>query len=249
MTKPGTALVTGASSGIGAAIVRALAAAGWTVHALARRAERLETLAAETGCVVHTADVRDTAAMAAAVAAATPDLLVNNAGLGAGITGLTGASEEEIAQTIDTNVTAVLQLLRLTLPGMVARKRGYVVNIGSVAGMYPAVSAVYGASKGAVRLMSQNLRIELRGTGVRVTELCPGRVSTEFYDVAVTDPDLRKRLKATGIRELSPEDIAEAVVYAVSTPAHVNVQTIELQPVEQSFGGVTVSPVDWEGRE
>ena len=179
----------------------------------------------------------------------TPDLLVNNAGLGAGITGLATATSEEVAQTIDTNVTAVLELMRLTLPGMIARRRGHVVNLGSVAGLYPLVSAVYGASKGAVRLMSQNLRLELRGTGVRVTEICPGRVSTEFYDAAVPDPAARDRIKTTGIRELSPDDIAEAILYAVSAPAHVNVSTIELQPVEQTFGGAQFDHIDWEDKE
>jgi NADP-dependent 3-hydroxy acid dehydrogenase YdfG len=245
----GSALVTGASSGIGAAVVRKLAAAGWEVHALARRAERLAALARETGCVPHIGDVRDGAAMERVVAGLAPDLLVNNAGLGAGITGLTGASREEVAQTIETNVTAVLELLRLVLRGMIARKRGHVVNIGSVAGLYPLVSAVYGASKGAVRLMSQNLRLELRGTGIRVTEICPGRVSTEFYDVAVADPATRDRLKHTGIRELTPEDVADAILYAVSAPPHVTVATIELQPVEQSFGGLHLDPIDWEGRQ
>ena len=249
MTIPRTALVTGASSGIGAALVRRLAAEGWEVHALARRAARLQALANETGCTVHAVDMRDGAALAKVAASVTPDLVVNNAGLGAGITGLIGATREEIAQTIDTNVTAVLDLLRLTLPGMIARKRGHIVNLGSVAGLYPITSAVYGASKGAVRLMSQNLRLELRGTGIRVTEICPGRVSTEFYDAAVQDENLRDSLKDTRIRELSPDDIAEAVLYAVTTPAHVNVQTIELQPVEQSYGGVTFDRLDWEDRE
>ena len=246
MTRTGTALVTGASSGIGAAVVRKLSANGWQVHALARRASRLQALASETGCTPHALDIRDGEALEALMANLTPDLLVNNAGLGAGITGLVTATREDIAQTIDTNVTAVLDLLRLTLPGMIARGRGHVVNLGSVSGLYPIVSVVYGASKGAVRLMSQNLRLELRGTGVRVTEICPGRVSTEFYDAAVPDPATRDGLKTTGIRELSPGDIADAILYAVSAPAHVNVSTIELQPVEQTYGGVHFDPLDWE---
>ncbi|MHA1530026.1 MAG: SDR family oxidoreductase [Alphaproteobacteria bacterium] len=249
MTTKRSALVTGASSGIGAAVVRSLAANGWQVHALARRAARLQTLADETGCTPHALDIRDGAALERLMAGLAPDLLVNNAGLGAGITGLASATSDEVAQTIDTNVTAVLELLRLTLPGMIARRRGHVVNLGSVAGLYPTVSAVYGASKGAVRLMSQNLRLELRGTGVRVTEICPGRVSTEFYDAAVPDPAARERIKTTGIRELDPGDVAEAILYAVSAPAHVNVSTIELQPVEQTFGGVGLDPIDWEGDE
>ncbi len=249
MTTTRTALVTGASSGIGEAVVRKLAANGWEVHALARRAARLQALADETGCTPHALDIRDGAALERLMAGLALDLLVNNAGLGAGITGLTCATREEVARTIDTNVTAVLELLRLTLPGMVGRGRGHVVNLGSVAGLYPLVSAVYGASKGAVRLLSQNLRLELRGTGVRVTEICPGRVSTEFYDAAVPDPATRERIKTTGIREISPDDIAEAILYAVSAPAHVNISTIELQPVEQTFGGAQFDPIDWEANE
>ncbi|MEO1458034.1 MAG: SDR family oxidoreductase [Pseudomonadota bacterium] len=239
-------LVTGASSGIGRATVTALAAEGARVHALARRAERLAALAAETGAVPHAVDMTDTAALEALAGRIAPDVLVNNAGLGAGIAGLEGAAEDEVARTIGVNVTALLQALRLFLPGMRARGRGHVVNIGSVAGLYPIMSTVYGASKGAVRQISRNLRIELRGTGIRVTEIQPGRVSTEFYDAAIPDDaQTRDRLKTTGVRELSPEDIAGAVLYAVGAPAHVNISAIEIQPVEQSYGGVSFDPVDW----
>jgi 3-hydroxy acid dehydrogenase / malonic semialdehyde reductase len=237
------AIVTGASAGIGAGVVRRLSEAGWAVHAVARRADRLQALADETGCAAHAVDVRDGAALERLAAGLEADLVVNNAGLGAGITGLATASREDVARTIETNVTAALELLRLTLPGMIARGRGHVVNIGSVAALYPTGSAIYGASKAAIRLMSQNLRLELRGTGVRVTEICPGRVSTEFYDVAIPDAEARARAKATGIRELSPADIGAAVLYAVSAPAHVNVSMIELQPVEQTYGGVSFDPV------
>ncbi|MEM7496684.1 MAG: SDR family oxidoreductase [Pseudomonadota bacterium] len=236
-------LVTGASSGIGAAIVRRMAGAGWTVHAMARRAERLEALAAETGCSVHAADVRDTDALAGLVPEIGAGALVNNAGLGAGIDGLVDAPAAAVAQTIETNVTGALQMTRLALPAMIAKGRGHVVNMGSVAGLYPINSAIYGASKGAVHLMSMNLRIELRGTGVRVTEINPGRVSTEFYDASVTDPSRRAALKETGIEELRPRDIAEAVHFALTAPPNVNVSLIELQPLEQSFGGVRFDPV------
>ena len=238
-------LVTGASSGIGRATVTAFAAEGARVHALARRAERLAALAAETGAVPHAVDMTDTAALEALAGRIAPDVLVNNAGLGAGIAGLEGAAEDEVARTIGVNVTALLQALRLFLPGMRARGRGHVVNIGSVAGLYPIMSTVYGASKGAVRQISRNLRIELRGTGIRVTEIQPGRVSTEFYDAAIPDDaQTRDRLKTTGVRELSPEDIAGAVLYAAGAPAHVNISAIEIQPVEQSYGGVSFDPVD-----
>jgi 3-hydroxy acid dehydrogenase / malonic semialdehyde reductase len=243
------AIVTGASSGIGAAVAHGLAGSGWEVHAIARRAERLKALADASGVVPHAVDVRDSAALERLTAGLQPELVVNNAGLGAGFAGLATATREDVERTIGTNVTSVLELLRLTLPGMIGRGRGHIVNIGSVAGLYPTVSAIYGASKGAVRLMGQNLRLELRGTGIRITEICPGRVSTEFYDAAVPDAELRARMKTTGIRELSPADVAAAVLYAVSAPAHVNVSTIELQPVEQTYGGVSFSPVDWPARD
>ncbi len=237
-----TVLVTGASSGIGAATVRAMAAAGHTVHAAARRADRLDALAAETGCTALALDVNDAAAVAR-LADLEVDVLVNNAGIGNAIDGLVNADPADIALTLDTNVKALALVTRAVLPGMIARKGGHVVNVGSVAGIYPTVSAVYGASKGAVHMFSQNLRIELRGTGVRVTTIAPGRVRTEFYDAAIPDPARRDPLKETGIRELDPEDIAGAIRYAVDAPPHVNLSMIEVQPLEQSFGGVSFDTV------
>lgn len=243
-----TALVTGASAGIGWATVKALAAAGASVHAVARRADRLADLSRECGCVVHALDVSEVAAVEALGERVAPDILINNAGLGAGIDGLARASAQDVAQTIGVNVTALLQVLRVFLPGLRARKHGggHIVNIGSVAGLYPNLSAIYGGSKGAVHMISRNLRLELRGAGVRVTEICPGRVSTEFYDAAIpADAETRDRLKITGVRELAPRDVADAILYALSAPAHVNVSTIELQPLEQSFGGANLDPIDW----
>ncbi|MEM6624110.1 MAG: SDR family oxidoreductase [Pseudomonadota bacterium] len=228
----GTALVTGASSGIGEACVRALTAAGWRVLAMARRAEPLQALCSDTGATPLIADVRDTDAVAAVLQGQAVDLLVNNAGLGAGMSGLVGASAEDLERTIDTNVRALLDVTRQVLPGMTARHRGHVVNLGSVAGLYPINSAVYGGSKGAVHLISQNLRLELRGTGIRVSEICPARVATEFFQVAI-GKDVE-----VPITILSPEDIAEAVMFAVEAPDHVNVSMIEIQPVEQSFGAI-----------
>ena len=244
MTKK--ALVTGASSGIGAATVRALRDAGMEVWAMARRADRLEALAAETGCHSVVADVQDGPALERAVSGLAPDVLVNNAGLGAGITGLVGASREDLEKTIGTNVTALLDICRLVLPGMIQRGTGHIVNLGSVAGLYPINSTVYGGSKGAVHLISQNLRIELRGKGIRVTEINPGRVSTEFFAVAVPDAKASGIDTAPPIRELTAHDIAESIRYAVTAPAHVNVSMIELQPTEQTFGATRFDPLDWK---
>ncbi|MEM7745876.1 MAG: SDR family oxidoreductase [Pseudomonadota bacterium] len=236
------AVVTGASSGIGAGIVRTLAAAGIEVHALARRPDRLAALSAETGCTTHMVDVTDTVRLAEVMGSLQPDILVCNAGRGAGFEGLASTSHDTLAATIEINVTALLDTIRLALPGMIERGRGHVVTMGSVSGLYPSVSSIYGGAKGAVTLIGQDLRLELRGTGIRVTDIRPGRVTSEFYDVAVDDPDLRVRTKATGIRELVPEDIARAVLYAVTAPSHVNVSAIEIQPIEQTYGGTQFDP-------
>jgi len=119
-------------------------------------------------------------------------------------------------------------------------------GLGSTAALYPSVSAVYGGSKAAVAMIARNLRLELRGTGLRVTDVRPGRVRTEFYDAAIGDPAAAARAKDTGILDLSPADVAAAVLYAVEAPPHVNVSAIELQPVEQTYGGVFFDPVPEE---
>jgi NADP-dependent 3-hydroxy acid dehydrogenase YdfG len=239
----GSALVTGASSGIGAAVVRRLCARGLTVHAMARRQQRLDALAEETGCVSHVLDVRDTPRLSQVISGLDADIVVNNAGLGRGFGKLHEARAEDIDTTIDTNVRAAIHVLRVSLPGMLSRNRGHIVNMSSVAGLYPIASPVYGASKSALHQLTQNLRLELAGSRVRLSEICPGRVSTEFFDAAIDDPEKRAAVKETGINELTAEDIADAVVYALDAPWRVNVSLIELQPTEQVFGGMNLAPV------
>ena len=237
-----TALVTGASSGIGAAIVRALRASGREVIAMARRRERLDALAAETGCEARALDLRDFDAADALVREVAPTILVNNAGTGHGIAGLEKAGEDDLAVSVETNVLAPLRLTRAALPAMRERGGGHVVMLGSIAGLYPIVSAAYGASKGAVHLMSQNLRVELRGSGVRVTEIAPGRVASEFYEAGNLADEDRERMGRTQIRELMPDDVARAVLFAVDSPPHVNIGLIELTPTEQALGGIHMVP-------
>lgn len=238
----GTVLITGASSGIGAGVVEVLSEAGFAVHATARRADRLAALAERTGCVTHVADVTDLVAMARIVEAMAPDVLVLNAGRGAGFEGVAGTDPAIIAETVEINFTAVLQLLHIALPGMIARGRGHIVTMGSVAALYPSVSALYGSTKAAVAMIARNLRLELGGTGLRVTDIRPGRVASEFYDMAM-EPEKAAAAKATGIRELQPRDVGAAVRYAVTAPWHINVSAIELQPLEQSYGGMGIVPV------
>lgn len=239
----GIALVTGASSGIGAATVRVLAEAGWRVVATARRSDRLEALARETGCVPVTLDVTQGDAVRRVGVSEPFDLIVNNAGLGRAMGAIWEASDSDVERTIDTNVRGVVNVIRAVVPGMVERGRGHIVNMSSVLALYPGPAALYGATKGAVRLLSQDLRLELRGTGIRVTEICPGRVATEFYDVALDDPSAAATAKDSGIHDVTPGDVAHAVLYAVSAPWRVNVSTIEIVPTEQTYGGSQFSPV------
>lgn len=240
------AVVTGASSGIGAATALRLAGDGYRVHAMARRAERLEHLvdASQGRCQAHVVDVRHFESLADLLSGLGPiDVLVNNAGLGRVGTTLADGSPDDINRSVDTNVTAMLVACQAALPAMIERRLGHVVNIGSMAGLYPTSGAVYGATKAAVSQLSSNLRLELRGTGVRVTEICPGRVSTEFYDVAIDDPTRRAAVKESGIDEVSAEDVADAIAYAVGVAPNVNINRIELQPTEQTYGGVSFDPI------
>ena len=230
-------LVTGATAGIGRAIVERLAADGHDVTAVARRADRLEDLAARTGCRAEAGDVTDLARMTDIVAAARPQVLVNNAGIGLGISGLHRIGIADIDRAIRTNLTSAIQLTHLALPAMRAEGAGHVVNMGSIAGLHTMISALYGAGKAAMHLFSQNLRQEVLGTGIRVTEICPGRVTSEFYDDATGNIEATD-MGAPPIRGLDPEDVADAVAYALSAPAHVNISTIELLPVGQAVGGV-----------
>lgn len=237
-------LVTGASSGIGEATVRAFRERGVQVHAVARRLERLERLADETGCTAHELDVRDRDAVAAIGMELDVDVLINNAGLGRAMGSLWTAEIDDIERSVDTNVTGAILMLRAVLPGMVQRRKGHVVNMSSVLALYPGPAALYGATKGAIHKLSRDLRMELQGTGVRVTEINPGRVTTEFYDVAIDDPDARAQAVDTGIEEVTPADVAASIIHVVDAPWRVNISQLEIVPTEQTYGGSQFSPVD-----
>jgi NADP-dependent 3-hydroxy acid dehydrogenase YdfG len=182
------ALVTGASSGIGEATVRALSERGIQVYAAARRKEKLDLLASETGFIPVVLDVQDKDAIYSTLNDLEIDILVNNAGLGKGFEALFEANPDDIQTTLETNVISAAHIICAVGAGMVKRNRGHVVNIGSVAGLYPINSSVYGSSKMAIHSMSQNLRIELKGTRIRVTKIFPDRVATNFFNIAVNDP-------------------------------------------------------------
>jgi 3-hydroxy acid dehydrogenase/malonic semialdehyde reductase len=242
-------LVTGATAGFGAAIARLYAREGARIIAVGRRQERLDALATELGAdrVLPLAlDLRDTAAITAAIAGlpadwAAIDLLVNNAGLARGVA---PAQEAELADweaMIDTNTKGLVAMTRAVLPGMVARDRGHIVNIGSTAGEWPYPGGnVYGATKAFVRQFSLNLRADLFGTQVRVTDVEPGLVGgTEFSNVRLGD-DAKAAAVYDGADALTPEDIAETVHWVASRPARVNINTLQLMPVCQSFGPLRI---------
>jgi 3-hydroxy acid dehydrogenase/malonic semialdehyde reductase len=244
-----TVLVTGASAGFGAAIARRFATTGARVIVCARRVDRLAELTAELGPRVHAIDldVRDRAAIERAIGAlpsafAAIDVLVNNAGLAMGLEPAQRAALDDWDQMVDTNCKGLLYVTRVVLPGMVARGHGHVINIGSVAGSYPYPGGnVYGATKAFVHQFSLNLRSDLHGTGVRVTCVEPGMAGgTEFSTVRFGGDEDRARAVYAGMEPLSADDVAEAVHWATSVPAHVNVNTIELMSVAQSFAGFQV---------
>ncbi|HXV32166.1 MAG TPA: SDR family oxidoreductase [Sinorhizobium sp.] len=233
-----TALVTGASSGIGAAIVERFCAEGLEVHAIARSAEPLQRLSERTGCVAHAIDVTDRAALADLTNRVQFDILVNNAGVDRPKKFLE-ADEGDIDLLVDVNLRAVLHLCRMVVPGMVARDRGHVINISSIAGAYNfGGNSTYHATKAAVRMLSNQLRIDAFGKRVRVTEICPGRVATDiFAHVHGDSPDVRERF-IEGFELPQAKDIADAIAFAVAAPIAVNIGHLEITPTLQVMGGL-----------
>lgn len=233
-----SALVTGASGGIGAAIVTRLAGHGIKVHAVARGRPRLEALAAKTGCVPHAIDIRDTDALEKLDVLREIDILVNNAGVSrAG--DILSTDRFGVEEQVDVNIEAVLHLARLAMPGMIARDRGHIVNVSSIAGVYNfSGNTVYHATKAAVHMMSRQLRVAAYGKRVRVTEICPGRVETEIFGKVIGDMDRAQREFYDGFESLKVEDIVNAVAYAIEAPRHVNIAHIEILPTFQVPGGL-----------
>jgi len=244
-----TALITGATSGIGAATARAFVAAGWQVIATGRRADRLAALVAELGAdKVHAAvfDVTDTAARDAALAALPAafrdiDLLVNNAGLALGTRPAQDADLGQWQTMIATNVSALVSLTHKLLPVLIGRQ-GAIINLSSVAATYPYTGGnVYGATKAFVSQFSLDLRSDLHGKGVRVTSIEPGMVETEFTLVRTGGNQDASDTLYRGAEPMTGEDIARTILWVAELPPHLNVNRLELMPVSQSFAGFQVA--------
>jgi serine 3-dehydrogenase (NADP+) len=239
-----TAMITGATSGFGAATVRRFASAGWRVVATGRRADRLKALVGEfspEAAVALPFDVRDADAMAAALAGLPEafkavDLLINNAGLALGTAPAAKARIEDWRTMIDTNVTGLVTLTHRLLPTLIARK-GAIINISSVAATYPYPGGnVYGGTKAFVSQFSLGLRSDLHGTGVRVTSIEPGMAETEFTLVRTGGNQAASDTLYQGANPLSAEDIADTLFWVATLPPHMNINRLELMPVRQSFG-------------
>jgi 3-hydroxy acid dehydrogenase / malonic semialdehyde reductase len=244
------ALITGASSGFGAACARAFAKLGWKLVLTARRGQNLEQLKEELSplTAVHTVtlDVRSRQDVSVAFSSlpaefADIDLLVNNAGLALGLEPAQRASLDDWDTMVDTNIKGVMYCTRAILPGMVARNRGHIVNIGSVAGNWPYPGGnVYGGTKAFVHQFSRNLRADLLGTAVRVTNIEPGMAETEFSKVRFHGDEQKAHKVYSGTEPLSAEDIAEIVIWVSTLPARVNINSVEVMPVSQAWAPLSV---------
>ena len=236
-----TVLITGASSGIGAACAQAFAGAGARLILAARRRDRLEAVAAglQTETELLELDVRDRDAVTAALADREVDVLLNNAGLAAGMEPLQTGDPDLWDRMIDTNVTGLLNVTRAVVPGMVARGRGHVINLGSIAGRetYPN-GAVYCATKAAVDRITTGLRMDLNGTGVRVSTVDPGLVETEFSVVRFDGDRDRASRVYEGMTPLTADDVAETVLWVADRPNHVQVAQVVLLPTDQASATV-----------
>ena len=245
MTAPGTrgpALVTGASRGIGEAVVRSLCGRGHEVHALALDDEDLRRVAAETGAIPLGLDIRDTAALEDAIGSIPFDFVVNNAGVLPELRPFTENAAEAVDLLVDVNLRAALHVTRLVLPGMVARDRGHLVLIGSIAGRHPsAKSVVYAATKAAIHAFAEGLRLDLLGSNVRVTVVMPGRVQTRLYDGIFGGPSEAATALYDGFDAVQPADIAAVIETALDAPPNVDLSAIEVVPTMQAFGGSAIA--------
>ena len=243
-----TVFITGATSGFGQAAARRFASAGARLVLCGRRGERLENLAHSLDVPVHamTLDVRDRDGVAEAITSipeefSAIDVLVNNAGLAAGMGPAQSADLDDWEVMVDTNIKGLLYVTRAVLPGMVARRRGHVLCIGSVAGTYPyAGGNAYAGTKAFVAQFSLDLRADLQGTQVRVTNIEPGMCETEFSLVRWKGDAAQAAKTYAGMTPLSAEDVAECIFWAADQPHHVNINRIEVMPVAQAFGGFAV---------
>jgi NADP-dependent 3-hydroxy acid dehydrogenase YdfG len=233
-----TAIVTGASRGIGAATVRQLRISGLEVYAVARSADDLVSLAQETGCRPLALDVSHRDAVLSALGALDADILINNASASVHSTASWQAAPDDIDALLDVNLRGALNCLAAVVPGMKARGLGHLVNLGSMAATwaFPGMP-VYAMTKAALHSLSQTLRLDLHGSGVRVSEIAPGRVETGAHLALLEDREEGRRRFYDGFECLQAVDVAEAIMFVLGAPQRMDVSFMEIVPTDQSYGG------------
>ena len=246
-------LITGASAGFGKALAERLVANGHRVIGCARRLDKLNALADTLGeaFLPVVMDVSDTAAIPQIIADLPADfsqidVLVNNAGLALGTEPAQNASLDDWMRMTDTNIKGLIAVTHAVLPAMVARDSGYIINVGSIAGSWPYFGGnVYGATKAFVKQFSLNLRADLVGTQVRVTNLEPGNVAgTEFSNVRYHGDDDKAAQVYDGFKTMTGDDIGDILLWLIESPAHINVNRLEVMPVAQTYNGLTIAKQD-----
>ncbi len=243
-------VITGASSGFGKACAERFVNEGWKVVAAARRTSRLKQLQQDLGkdnCLIHPLDVTDFDSIKQfetyLVNLNQPiDLLVNNAGLALGLSPAHQANWQDWQTMIETNVLGLAKMTRAILPYMVENNSGHIINLGSIAGSYPYPGGnVYGATKAFVEQFSLNLRADLSGTGIRVTNIEPGLAETEFSEVRFAGDRQKAASIYQGLQPLVAKDIAESIYWCASQPAHVNINRLEIMPTCQAFSALSIA--------
>ncbi len=235
-----SAIVTGASRGIGAAVTRAMCSAGVAVTAVSRGSKALDDLVAETGCTALALDLGNTDEVLDRLATVDADILVNNGGVMTQSAPFAQLERDEIHQSVDVNLKGTLAATRAVLPGMIQRQRGHLFFVTSMFGPYAAPNAsVYAATKAGVRAFVNCLRLELAGSRVRATEIAPGRVETEFFSAAFgNDKDAMAATLFGKHRALTPQDVSDALMGALQMPEHADVNRIEITSTDQALGGM-----------
>jgi NADP-dependent 3-hydroxy acid dehydrogenase YdfG len=232
------AIVTGASRGIGAAIVRQLCTSGIEVYAVARSADDLTALADETGCRPFALDISHRHAVLSALGGLGADILVNNAAALVRSSVSWAAAPDDIDALMDVNIKGTLNCLAATVPGMKARGQGHIVNLGSMAGAWAIPGMpVYAMTKAALHSLGHTLRLDLHGSGVRVSEIAPGRVETGAHLALMDDREEGRHRFYEGFECLHPDDVAEAVMFVLGAPQRMDVSYMEIVPTDQSYGG------------
>ncbi len=244
-----TIFITGATSGFGLACARLFVKNGAKVIATGRRKEKLEELQKELGEKVHIAalDVRDKNAVKSAIATlpknlSQVDILLNNAGLALGLSNFDQQSEDDLEQMVQTNIMGVIHCTHALLPTMIERNNGHIVNVSSIAGTYPYPGGnVYGATKAFVTQFSLNLRADVLGKNIRITNIEPGMCDTEFSTVRFKGDKQKADNVYAGMQPLTSEDIAETIFWTICRPPHVNINRVEIMPTQQAFSPFAVS--------